>query len=111
MQRRLCLIFLPIGIAAALLGADAPKPAALPAPAVGPIHFARDIQPLFQTRCVECHGANKQKAGLRLDAGEAALRGGDSGPAIVPGKSGESKLIHLVAGLDPKTKMPPRGAS
>lgn len=107
MPRRLLAVILPLVVIAALIGADAPAP--LPEPSAVPIDFARDIQPLLQTRCVECHGANKQKAGLRLDAGEGLLRGGDSGPAIVPGKSADSKLIHLVAGQDPKVKMPPKG--
>ena len=70
--------------------------------------FARDIQPLFANHCVKCHGAEKQKSGLRLDTKTAALKGGDSGKVIVPGKSTESRLVHLVAGLDAKEIMPPK---
>lgn len=81
----------------------------LPPAATGAIDFARDIQPILQTRCLECHGAAKHKAGLRLDDGKAALRGGDSGAVIVPGKSAASRLIHVVAGADAETKMPPKG--
>ena len=47
--------------------------------------------------------------GLRLDSKQAALKGGYSGPVIVPGNSAESKLVQLVAGLDAKIVMPPVG--
>src|SRR5262249_42128254 len=46
----------------------------------------------------ECHGPEKQKAGLRLDQKAAALKGGDSGPLVVGGKSAESLLIQAVMG-------------
>src|SRR5262245_17724882 len=51
------------------------------------IDFPRDIQPLFSDKCVKCHGAEKQKGGLRLDSKAAAFKGGDDGKVIVPGKS------------------------
>ncbi len=82
--------------------------AKLPPTAAAPVDFARDIQPLF-ARCLSCHGAARQKGDLRLDLKAFALRGGESGKVIVPGKSGESKLIHLVAGLEADSIMPPTG--
>jgi len=84
-------------------------PARLPVPAATTIDFTRDIQPLLSANCEKCHGAEKQKGGLRLDAKSAALKGGDDGKVIVPGKSAESRLIHLVAGLEPDKPMPPKG--
>jgi mono/diheme cytochrome c family protein len=81
----------------------------LPPPAQGVMDFGRDVRPIFQTRCVACHGPRKQKGGLRLDDGTLARQGGDSGPVIVPGKSAASRLIHLVAGLDEEITMPPSG--
>ena len=83
--------------------------ARLPAIADRAIDFTRDIQPLFSARCVKCHGTEKQKGGLRLDVRSAALKGGDSGPAMIEGKSAESRLIHLVAGLEKDSLMPPKG--
>ena len=74
-----------------------------------PIDFARDIKPILQARCYECHGAETQEAGLRLDFSKRALAGGDSGKAIVAGKSGESPLVHRIAGNDPEKIMPPDG--
>ncbi|MBI3697397.1 MAG: PSD1 domain-containing protein [Acidobacteria bacterium] len=68
--------------------------------------FARDIEPILKARCQVCHGPQQQMNGLRLDRGEDALRGGKSGPVILPGKSAESKLIQFVAGQ----KMPPVGS-
>ena len=46
--------------------------------------------------CAECHGAKKQEGKLRLDSREAALAGGDYGPAIVPGKPEDSWLVRAV---------------
>ena len=82
---------------------------ALPPAAKTKIEFARDIEPLLAKRCLVCHGAQQQMSGLRLDQKEAALKGGAAGEDIVPGKSAESRLIRLVAGLDRKF-MPPMGA-
>ncbi|MEY2429198.1 MAG: hypothetical protein QOJ40_2083 [Verrucomicrobiota bacterium] len=70
----------------------------LPPAATRKIDFAKDIQPLLAKTCYDCHGPEKQKGGLRLDKKAAALKGGDTGPAIVPGKSAESLLIQAVAG-------------
>ena len=82
--------------------------AKLPPAATAKVAFARDIQPLLADRCVKCHGPEKQKGGLRLDAKTRAMQGGDDGKIIEPGKSAESRLIHLVAGLEEDTVMPPK---
>ncbi|WP_051946938.1 DUF1553 domain-containing protein [Verrucomicrobium sp. BvORR106] len=75
-----------------------------------PVDFATQIQPLLQEHCLDCHGAEKQRGGLRLDGRDVALRGGDEhGAAILPGKSLESPLYHLASGKDPDLKMPPKG--
>jgi hypothetical protein len=74
---------------------DSPKSA----PAVNrKVDFSSDIQPLLAKNCYECHGAEKQKGGLRLDQKEAVLKGGDTGPALIAGKSGDSLLIQVVSG-------------
>src|SRR5215510_12677443 len=72
--------------------------------------FARDVQPLLESRCWSCHGPKLQLHGLRLDRRADALKGGGSGvPAIVPGKSAQSLLIKYVSGLDKDVIMPPAG--
>ena len=80
----------------------------LPPAASGPVDFAKDIQPLFAAKCYSCHGAEKQKGGLRLDIKVAALEGGDNGKVFVPGKSAESKLVHALAGIGEIGIMPPK---
>src|SRR5437867_3086256 len=71
----------------------------LPPPAQKRIDFVRDIQPILAARCYSCHGPDKQENDLRWDRRASALKGGSSGPVIVPGKSAESRMIHLVSGL------------
>lgn len=69
--------------------------------------FESKIRPVLVDQCVKCHGADKQKSGLRLDSRSAALAGGDVGPAVVPGKPDESLLISAVRHEDDQLKMPP----
>ena len=64
------------------------------------VDYARDVKPILAARCTSCHGAIRQKAGLRLDTADLIRRGGDSGPAIEPGQSGESLLIERVTAAD-----------
>ena len=68
--------------------------------------FNHDIVPIL-TRCSSCHGIEHQEAGLNLMRRQAALAGGESGKAIVPGKSSESLLYKLVSGQDKDRIMPP----
>src|SRR3954453_5994231 len=96
---RLHLTFFITALAAAAFGA-----AARGAPA--PVDFARDVRPILAAHCYECHGPDKQKASLRLDARATALRGGVSGNTIVPGKSASSHLLARVKGLGGEDRMP-----
>ena len=68
--------------------------------------FEKDIRPLLVESCLKCHGADKQKGGLRVDSREALVEGGGTGPALVPGNPGESLLIEAVKHTD-DLKMPP----
>src|SRR5439155_11379383 len=67
-------------------GQPHPSPAAV-------AFFESKIRPLFAEACSKCHGAKKQRAGLRLDSRAAILQGGDSGPALVPGHPEKSLLL------------------
>ncbi len=78
-------------------------------PATAAVDFAKDIQPIFARSCYTCHGPHRSEAAFRLDHKPTALKGGDLGPAILPGKAAESLLIHAVSGKDPKMKMPRKG--
>jgi hypothetical protein len=79
----------------------------LPPAAGHAVDFAKEVEPLLRRACVSCHGPDKQRGGLRLDDGAAALRGGNSGPAYKPGRAADSRLLRMVAGLDPDLRMPP----
>src|SRR5262245_29421642 len=82
----------------------------LPPAAVRMVDFVQDIQPIFKSHCYSCHDAGKQRSGFRLDLKSAAWKGGEIySPAIVPGKSADSPLIRLVAGLEDGLLMPPEG--
>ncbi len=73
------------------------------------VDFLRDIQPIFSSRCYECHGSEKQKGKLRLDSKQSAFKNGSLGPIIVPGKADESHLYFRVAGLQDLEQMPVGG--
>ena len=79
----------------------------LPPPHAGAVDYLKDVRPLLEKNCYECHGGEKQQGGLRLDLRQNALRGGDYGPVIVPGKSADSKLIRRVVDGDGGDQMPP----
>ncbi len=81
----------------------------LPPAATHPINFAKEIKPIFEKSCVNCHGHGRDKGGFKIDTRETLLKGGDDGAAIVVGKSAESSLVHLVAGTDPDSVMPKKG--
>src|SRR5215471_13069248 len=81
---------------------------ALPAPP-RKIDFAREIAPLFQKRCYGCHGPQLQTSGLRLDNSSSALRGGNSGPVILPGNGAASPLVRRISGSTDVKPMPPAG--
>lgn len=81
----------------------------LPPPATQQgVTYQRDIQPLFEASCMRCHGAQRPKAGLRLDSLESALKGSKDGKVIVPGNSKESPLVLAVSQLDEEKAMPPK---
>ncbi len=72
--------------------------------------FARAILPILSNSCQRCHGAEVQMGELRMDSREALLRGGTSGPAIVPSNGQGSLLVRRVLGLDDKPRMPLQGS-
>ena len=72
--------------------------------------FEKKIRPVLAEQCYRCHSAkaNKVKAGLRLDTKSGMLKGGDSGPSLVPGQPGKSLLIKALRHVD-DLHMPPSG--
>jgi Protein of unknown function (DUF1553)/Protein of unknown function (DUF1549)/Planctomycete cytochrome C len=74
--------------------------------------FEKKVRPILSARCQGCHGPDKQKGGLRLDARATVLAGGSTGPAVVPGNPRESLLVDAINygetyQMPPKSKLPP----
>src|SRR4051794_4559655 len=58
--------------------------------------FGRKVRPVLAASWVKCHGPVKASGGLRLDSREAILKGGETGPAVVPGDPGSSLLVRAI---------------
>lgn len=81
----------------------------LPPPVTSTVDYKRDIQPILNSRCLQCHGTQMQMSSLRLDNRHDAMAGGNTGPVIRPSNSAGSKLIQMVAGMEEGKIMPPAG--
>ena len=77
------------------------------------VDFNRDIRPILSNHCFACHGPDEhdRRGELRLDTEEGALRSGDIGDALVPGKPDDSEIIHRIFSDDPEEVMPPPDAN
>lgn len=84
-------------------GAGAANP---PAQGSRQIDFVKDVQPILNDSCVECHNAKKHKANLRLDNRADAFAGGDGGKSIEPGESKKSLLVVRILGQGEDEAMP-----
>jgi hypothetical protein len=70
--------------------------------------FKKDILPIFQEKCIRCHGGKKRGGKLDMRSLEALLTGGDTGPALKPGNAKKSLLIELIhyKEMPPKKETP-----
>jgi uncharacterized membrane protein len=75
------------------------------APAAGAVSFSKDIAPIFQDSCVNCHGGEKTSKALDLKTFASVMAGSQNGAVIVPGDAAHSKLVQSVQ----SGKMPKRG--
>jgi len=71
------------------------------------VSFTKDIKPLFEKHCVECHGPDKAKGKLHMDTQDGLERGGREGPLFVAGHPDESDLIYFITTDDEDELMPP----
>ncbi len=85
----------------------ATEPAAATQPAVegATVSFANDILPLFESRCINCHGGQRTQEGLDLKTHDALMTGSNNGPVVTPGDAADSLLVELIV----NQKMPKRG--
>ena len=106
-------------LALALLAGAAPGglhalPAQEKTPAADPDgieFFEKKIRPLLVEKCYECHAetSKRLKGGLRLDSKAATLKGGDTGPSLVPGDPDKSLTVKAIRQQDAELKKPPQG--
>jgi uncharacterized membrane protein len=75
------------------------------AAAAATVSFAKDILPLLQNRCVNCHGGERTSKGLSLNSFDAVMAGSENGPVVTAGDAANSSLVQMVA----SGKMPKRG--
>ena len=68
-----------------------------------------EVRAVLRGRCVACHGALAQQAGLRVDTTAALLAGGDGGAVVTPGDPAASRLVGRIVAADPTLRMPPEG--
>ncbi len=99
----------PRALVLALLAAATSSANAAVPDAAGLDFFEKKVRPILVERCYECHSEGKKvKGGLRLDLREGWAKGGDTGPAIVPGKPEESLLLTAIHWKDRDLEMPPK---
>src|SRR3954471_13106570 len=73
------------------------------------VDFNKDVKPILELNCTKCHGPEQHKGKLRLDSKEAALKGGENGNALVPGKPQDSKMYtSIILPADHDDVMPPK---
>ena len=98
-----------LGLVAGLIHGLALSGVAEPTEQEGVRLFREKVEPVLRAECYRCHSADaeKVKGGLLLDSRAGMLGGGDTGPAVVPGKSGESLLIQAIRHED-GLEMPPK---
>jgi uncharacterized membrane protein len=87
-----------------------PSPCSVKESAGAVVDFEREIAPILSKSCLKCHGPAKQKGHFRLDYQEDALRGGEDGPAIVPGHRSRSPLYTLLIEKNAASRMPQKSS-
>lgn len=84
----------------------------LPFATASAVDFVRDIQPIFETKCLECHNPKKVKGELLMDTAANLLKGGESGAGLVVGQPDQSEIVkRMVLPHDHDDIMPPKGGA
>lgn len=77
--------------------------------AAGQVDYLKQVKPVLAARCLACHGVLKQEGGLRLDTALFIRKGGNSGPAAIPGKPDASPILRRITAPEHGGRMPPEG--
>ena len=72
------------------------------------ITYAKDIKPILEASCFNCHGEKNPKGGINLTTVEGVLKGGKDGKIIEVGSGEKSLIVEAVSQLNPRSSMPPR---
>ncbi|MCB1276910.1 DUF1549 domain-containing protein [Prosthecobacter sp.] len=73
------------------------------------VDFSHQIVPILREHCAECHAGEKKKGGFSFNDRTSLMEGGEDGPVVIAGKSGESAMIQAILSKDPDDQMPPKG--
>ena len=105
----LSVAILPLGLG--LVVSESPRPAEperlQPAAVAGPVSFSRQVLPIFQESCAECHGAETKEVELDLTTYADVMKGSEYGPVVEAGSPGESILLDMVAAGEMPQEAPP----
>jgi mono/diheme cytochrome c family protein len=104
----LCVAILPLGIVLALN--DAPLAAEAPGASAGPVSFARQVLPIFQASCSDCHGAETKEVELSLITYADVMKGSEYGTVIEAGDPSGSLLLDMVSAGEMPQDAPALGA-
>jgi mono/diheme cytochrome c family protein len=88
-MKRLCLTLAPVLLSVFCAGA--------------PVDYARQVQPIFEEHCTDCHAAGDADGGFELDTFAALMKGGENGPALLAGRADDSLLVKFLEGRSGKT--------
>jgi mono/diheme cytochrome c family protein len=111
------LLHLLVALALATVGLGGARvSAAQPAAPTQPITYTRDVAPVLGRWCVSCHSGNEPHGGLWLDDLAGVMRGGDTGPVVIPGDPTGSLLVTKIErrhrpAMPPRRKLPAAAAA
>ena len=100
---------LPLGLGLVLSGSPRPAERSVfqPAAAAGPVSFSRQVLPIFQASCAECHGTETKEVELSLTTYDDVMKGSEYGPVVEAGNPGESILLDMVTAGEMPQDAPP----
>ncbi len=106
LKAAICCLWI-LGVTAYCLAGWLTQPVQASAQEAAVVDFKRDVLPILEASCYQCHSSKAPQAELILDTKSAAMKGGISGKAIIPGKAKESLLVKRVLGEGGEMRMPP----